>query len=94
MFGLGDVDESKVQQLVATLTGYLDAYEKILSKQAFIGGDSFSLVDVYHLPYGSMLFLPNVGYGHLINDRPHVKAWWDKITARESWKKANSQYIY
>ena len=87
--GLGDADEELVKQLAEKANQYLDVYEKILSKQEYIGGNTFTLADIFHLPYGSMLTLPNVGYAHLFNDRPHVKAWWDKITSRASWQEAN-----
>ena len=87
--GLGEADEVTVKALVDKANQYLDVYEKILSKQEYIGGNTFTLADIYHLPYGSMLFLPNVGYGSLIEDRPHVKAWWDKITSRSSWQQVN-----
>jgi glutathione S-transferase len=89
MFG-GSADEDRVKQLSEKLTGYLDVYEKILSKQQYIGGDSFSLIDIYHLPYGTFLFHDNVKLGHLINDRPHVKAWWDKVSGRQSWQEVVS----
>jgi glutathione S-transferase len=86
MKGLGAADEDKFKQLVEKLTGYLDVYEKILSKQEFIGGNTYTLVDLYHLPYGNYLFHDNVKLDALINDRPHVKAWWNKIVSRPSWK--------
>ncbi|KAG2378864.1 hypothetical protein C9374_008012 [Naegleria lovaniensis] len=88
MFGMGSPDEARVKILTQKLTTYLDVYEKILSKQEYIGGNQFTLADLYHLPYGSFLFHPQVNLGHLINDRPHVAAWWDKITKRDSWQQA------
>lgn len=89
LFYGGEPDKERVKQLSEKLAGYFDVYEKILSKQEFIGGNTFTLADVYHLPYGSMLFHPNTNMGHLINDRPLVKAWWEKISGRQSWKEAN-----
>lgn len=63
----------------------LDVFEDILSKQQYMGGDEFSLIDIYYLPYTQKLF--DAGYGHLITDRPHVKAWWERVSSRESWQK-------
>ncbi len=45
---------------------------------------SFTLADLFHLPYGA--WLVKMGEGNLFESRPHVKEWWDKITARTSWK--------
>lgn len=88
MFG-GQTDEEKVKVLTEKLTGYLDVYERILSKQQYIGGNQFTLADLFHLPYGSMAQLPNVGLAPLFEQRPHVKAWWDRITSRKSWQEVN-----
>ena len=82
----GQADEARVKTLVEKLSANLDVYDKILSKQEFIGGKTFTLADLYHLPYGALLFVPSVGLGNLITDRPHVKAWWEKITSRKSWQ--------
>ena len=89
MFGYGEPDEARVKSLVDKLAVNLDVYEKILAKQEFIGGKTFTLADIYHLPYGALLFAPQVAFGNLITDRPHVKAWWEKITNRKSWQEAN-----
>ncbi|KAH0551633.1 hypothetical protein GP486_007147, partial [Trichoglossum hirsutum] len=48
----------------------------------------FSLADIFHIPYGSLLEVS--GAGELIPERPHVKAWWDRIAARESWAKTKA----
>lgn len=63
----------------------LDVFEGILAKQKYMGGDEFSLIDIYYFPYTQKLF--EVGYGHFITDRPHVKAWWERVSGRESWQK-------
>ncbi|KAF0982587.1 hypothetical protein FDP41_011517 [Naegleria fowleri] len=88
MFGGGAPDEARVKLLTQKLTQALDVYEKILAKQEYIGGNQFTLADLYHLPYGNYLFHEKVNLGHLINERPHVKAWWEKITKRDSWIQA------
>jgi glutathione S-transferase len=89
MFYNAPPDEEKVKQLSEKLASHLDTYEKILSKQDYIGGNTFTLADIFHLPYGSMVQLPNVGFASLFNDRPHVKAWWDRITSRASWQEVS-----
>ena len=62
----------------------LNVYEKILGKQKYIGGDEFSLVDIFCLPYTQKLF--QIGDGQLIESRPNVKAWLERVSTRESWK--------
>jgi glutathione S-transferase len=78
-------DENKVKEHVEKLAKVLDVYDRILAKQDYIGGNQFTLADIYHLPYGTLL-VDKCGFGHLINDRPHVKAWWDRIYNRPSWQ--------
>jgi len=84
VYGGGQTDEALVKKHIDTLNIKLDAYEKILSKQKYLGGNELTLADLYHLPYGSKLY--TVGYGSLIDSRPHVKKWWDEITSRPSWQ--------
>jgi glutathione S-transferase len=80
----GDVtDEAQVKKHNDTLGAKLDVYEKILSKQKYLAGNECTLADLHHLPYGAKLY--SVGYGHLIDSRPHVKKWWDELTSRPSW---------
>jgi glutathione S-transferase len=50
-----------------------------------MGGDEFSLVDIFYLPYTQKLF--EVGDGELITSRPNVNAWWQRVSTRDSWKK-------
>ena len=66
MFGWGEADEARVKTLAEKLATNLDVYDKILSKQEYIGGKTFTLADIYHLPYGALLFAPQVDYGNLI----------------------------
>ncbi|EFC40803.1 predicted protein [Naegleria gruberi] len=89
MMGYGAADETRVKQLSEKLALNLDAYERVLAKQEFIGGNQFTLADLYHLPYGNLLFA--IGLGNLLLDRPLVKAWWEKISTRPAWKAVSGQ---
>ncbi|KAH9205009.1 putative glutathione S-transferase [Leptodontidium sp. 2 PMI_412] len=86
--GEGDADEAKVAAALAALDITLTVYEKILSEQAYLAGNEFSLVDLYHLPYGS--FLRQIGFQSSFDKYPSVRKWLEGIQARESWKKATS----
>ncbi|KAH9481051.1 Glutathione S-transferase [Psilocybe cubensis] len=71
--------------LLATLETKLDVYEKILSKQKYLAGDSVTLADLYHIPYGALL--PKAGSAGLdVEKRPNVARWWRDITSRPSWQ--------
>ncbi|GAM35194.1 glutathion S-transferase [Talaromyces pinophilus] len=85
VFRGGSPDSKLLEHYEAGFLPKLDVFEGILSKQQYMGGDEFSLIDVYYLPYTQKLF--EAGYGHFITDRPHIKAWWDRVSARKSWQK-------
>ncbi|KAI9449361.1 glutathione S-transferase-like protein [Lactarius psammicola] len=77
-------NEDLVTELVARLEAKLDGYEKILSKQKYLAGDEVTLADLFHLPYGTMVF-EQLQLGG-IDKRPNVLRWWKDITSRPSWQ--------
>ncbi|KAH8822345.1 thioredoxin-like protein [Flagelloscypha sp. PMI_526] len=69
---------------IARLETSLDAYESILSKQPYLAGNTLTLVDLFHLPYG--VLLAAAGSSCIIDEkRPHVARWWKGLVERESW---------
>ncbi|EKM82270.1 hypothetical protein AGABI1DRAFT_126600 [Agaricus bisporus var. burnettii JB137-S8] len=76
-------DQVKVQDLTAKLAAKLDVYEEILSKQKYIAGDTVTLADLFHLPYGSMLAPAGID---LIQERPRVAKWFNDLQNRPSWQ--------
>ncbi|CAE6523608.1 unnamed protein product [Rhizoctonia solani] len=78
-------NEDLVKKYVDTLNAKMEGYERILSKQKYLAGNTFTLADLFHLPYGAYLeqLAPDV-----LSSKPHVKAWWADITSRDSWKAA------
>ncbi|CAF5021494.1 unnamed protein product [Rotaria sp. Silwood1] len=80
----GEPDMNKVAELRRDLAENLDVYENILSSQSYLGGNTFTLADLFHLPLGSLLV--KCGEGELFESRPHVKQWWNKISTRQAWK--------
>ncbi|KIM92927.1 hypothetical protein OIDMADRAFT_36174 [Oidiodendron maius Zn] len=83
-------DESAVTTAIKILGQKLDVMDGILNKQAYMGGETFSLVDVFYMPTMNGLFL--AGEGHLITSRIHLDDWWKRLTARPSWKKVLDAY--
>ncbi|KAL2945436.1 Glutathione S-transferase [Bienertia sinuspersici] len=84
MFGM-QTDDAVVEENEAKLAKVLDVYEKQLGKSKYIGGDSFTLADLHHLPY--VQFLSGTKVSYLFDERPHVSAWCKDILARPSWEK-------
>ncbi|EJD04216.1 glutathione S-transferase [Fomitiporia mediterranea MF3/22] len=80
----GQTDEKRVKELTDTLYAKLDAYEAILSKRKYLAGDSVTLADLFHLPYGTMI-TERLGIDAL-NSKPNIARWWKDITSRESWQ--------
>jgi len=77
-------DQAVFDDLIKSLTAKLEVYEVILSKQKYIAGNEFTIVDIFHLPYGSMLKMAG---SEVLTDpsRPNVARWWKDITSRASW---------
>lgn len=84
----GESDETVVTKLAADLDNVLAVYDGILSKQKYLGGDEFSLADLFHLPYGALA--KNVGFASTFEKYPNVNKWFDSIAARESWVKVGN----
>ncbi|KAH7912707.1 glutathione S-transferase-like protein [Hygrophoropsis aurantiaca] len=78
-----ETNEARVTELATTLEAKLDAYEVILSKQKYLGGDNVTLADLFHLPYGSMLGA--AGFPTILEKRPNVARWWKDISSRPAW---------
>ncbi|KAF9880461.1 putative glutathione-S-transferase theta, GST [Colletotrichum karsti] len=78
-------DEVACEAAVKRLHSILDILNKILDSQDYFAGDYFSLVDTFYMPTVGHLF--HAGEGAAFESLPNLKAWWDRVSARESWKK-------
>jgi len=79
-------DEDTVASHIATLDAKLDGYERILAKQKFLAGAKITVVDLFHLPYGSMLTKFGVNFLEEPERRPNVARWWKDVVSRPSWQ--------
>ncbi|KAH7106482.1 glutathione S-transferase [Auriculariales sp. MPI-PUGE-AT-0066] len=77
-------DEARVAELFKALGPKLDGYERILSKNKYLAGDTFTLADVFHLPYGYH-FEKHAGGSEELQKRPNVARWWKDISNRPEW---------
>lgn len=84
MFGR-PVDEHTLSRFTTILEGKLDVFNKILGKQEYMGGDTFSLIDIFYMPYVGALF--KCGCEDLFTSRENFMAWWGRVSTRDSWKK-------
>jgi glutathione S-transferase len=82
-------DPELVKNHRAKVGPILDVYEAHLAKKKYLTGDNFTLADLFHLPYGFYTFV-NTKNGDLLETRPHLKAWFNSLVARDSWKKASA----
>ena len=83
------IDEVKVAAGKKELAPTLDVLETRLAEASYLAGETFSLADIGYLPYVDYLFAANEG--EMIASRPHVHAWWKRISERPSWKTATRE---
>jgi len=63
----------------------LAVYEKHLANNKWLAGDEVSVADLFHLPVGTHV-LTRI-YPDLLDDKPNVKAWWERLSALPGWQK-------
>ncbi|PIN05141.1 Glutathione S-transferase [Handroanthus impetiginosus] len=78
-------DDAIVQEQGDQLAKVLDVYEARLAQSKYLGGDSFSLADLHHLP--TLNYLMGTGARAVFDSRPHVSAWCADILTRPAWQK-------
>ncbi|KAJ6526012.1 thioredoxin-like protein [Mycena capillaripes] len=76
-------DEPAFEKLIAGLSTKLDAYEVILGKQKYLAGNEITLVDLWHLPYATML--EEAGSDIMTTKGPNVTRYFNDLTMRPSW---------
>ncbi|KAG8686990.1 hypothetical protein FRC11_008005 [Ceratobasidium sp. 423] len=82
MLGM-EPDEILARKCTDTLNSKMEGYERILSKQKFLAGDTFTLADLFHLPHGKHV---NDIDPDIFGFKPSVKRWWDDISSRAAWR--------
>lgn len=84
MIGMS-TDDAIVKESEEQLSKVLDIYETRLADSKYLGGDSFTLVDLHHLP--NIYYLMNTKVKALFDSRSRVSAWCADILARPAWVK-------
>lgn len=80
-----ETDQAVVAEYEPKFEKVLDVYEERLSVAKYLGGDSFTLADLHHLP--TVQYLLGTSAKRLFESRPRVNAWVADITSRPSWIK-------
>lgn len=78
-----NIDRSTLPAAKAATEKALDVAEAALAQRPYLAGDSFSLAEIAWMPYVGILF--KTEQGDLVTARPHVGAWWKRLSARPSW---------
>jgi glutathione S-transferase len=73
-------NEEVVEQCLEELEKVLDIYEQQLQEREYIGGDSFTIADIAHIPYA--YYFLKAGYKSVLKRRPKVYNWLKKIVQR------------
>ena len=77
-------DEELIEKLLKELENVLDIYEARLEKVSYIGGETFSIADISHIPYTN--YMLRFGYKDMYKSRPNVYKWLKRIMKRDSVK--------
>ena len=78
-------DENVTKAAENSLENAFAILDDALVGAEFLAGDSLSLADISLLPYVASLSMLNAT--HVIESRPHLKAWHRRMSARPSWQK-------
>jgi glutathione S-transferase len=63
----------------------LDVVERRLAVAPYLAGGTFSLADIHWMPYFE--YLTQIGEGGVVARRPHLAAWWERVSNRPAWRR-------
>jgi glutathione S-transferase len=85
------MDAPQFADAVRRFVRLLDDFERALADSDWLVGNEFSLADIAYAPY--VLRLGHLGFGDLIEARPHVAAWRDRLFLRPSFKAGVTDWL-
>nr|CAB3463922.1 unnamed protein product [Digitaria exilis] len=74
-----------VDEHAGRLGEVLRVYDAVLGERDYLAGDFVSLADVAH--FGFTHYLMGTEYAALVEERPNVRAWWERLSARPAVRK-------
>ncbi|KAF8762621.1 hypothetical protein HU200_009147 [Digitaria exilis] len=81
----GARDQRVVDEHAGRLGEVLRVYDAVLGERDYLAGDFVSLADVAH--FGFTHYLMGTEYAALVEERPNVRAWWERLSARPAVRK-------
>ncbi|KAI1049489.1 hypothetical protein LB506_004642 [Fusarium annulatum] len=87
ILGIPRVEENALQDIWNELNGALKAMDGILSGRSYLGGQEFTLVDIWTMPWVSQL-IDLKGLDIFFAELPHLRNWWKRVSLRPAWKEA------
>ncbi|KAJ7463466.1 glutathione S-transferase [Mycena galericulata] len=85
-------EQADFDKAQAEFFAVLDVYDVILGKHKFLGGDEYTLADLFHFSHAPRL----AEYGidiKMCEGRPNVTRWWNELTARPAWAKLMADFV-
>ncbi|KAJ7610643.1 glutathione S-transferase [Mycena polygramma] len=86
-------EQAVMDEALAGFAAVLDVYEVILGKQKYLGGDEYSLADLFHFGYAPRLAENGIDI-MTSKERPNVTRWWTELTTRPMWAKLLAEYPF
>lgn len=85
------VDSPQFPDAIKRFEKLLGDMEAALADNKWLAGGSYSLADVNYTPY--MIRLEHLQLGAMIDRRPKVKAWGERLKERPSWAKGIGEWL-
>ena len=86
----GSADESIIEAALPEVDKSMREFERMLGDQEYLTGNSFSLADLYLAPiFGYFVSTPESK--NILEGKPGLNAWWQRIDARDSMAKTQPQ---
>jgi glutathione S-transferase len=87
ILGISRMEKNALEDTWNELHGALKAMEEMLSSHEYLAGASFTLVDIWSMPWISQL-IDLKGADMLFSELPHLRNWWERVSLRPAWKEA------
>ena len=89
----GAPDEQRVKAAIEATCGVLDVLEASLAKSGapFLAGAEYTMADVYFTPELDVI-VNRCGCTGVLEGRPHVGAWFERIQRRQAWTANKSRW--
>ncbi|HEY4117196.1 MAG TPA: glutathione S-transferase N-terminal domain-containing protein [Byssovorax sp.] len=81
----GETNEQAIDAGRAGMIAALDVADRRLASSPYFAGDAFSLADVHWMPY--VEYLGRIGEAGPIEARKGLRAWWERVSARDTWRR-------